>query len=518
MFLSLIKILLYLIDIILESQVLIMNAIYLCTIAQPWIEVSQKLSNELNIKSSYFVYWKAEKKQFLEANFEGCHLQTVDEAWKGLGFPKHTKRYIFDEEELKIIASFELTALKMMDRLDPDGESFPFTTRQYFFRDLLGYWYSIVEEREIDLVISPSIPHRVFDYALYTICQIKNIKFLMFQMTPFGSNSILIDNIDEMPKIDSTTIVNTCLSPVILNKINMVLESYDKAIPEYMVKHEVNAKKNLTQLPLKTLRKVSKSYKFVTTKPNTYWVKQGCAPNETEFSWLDFYKMQAKRNKKVESFKDQYGKLTTSTFNDDLVLVALHYQPEETSCPTGGAYADQILIIQLLDQVLPQEIDIVIKEHKSQFYSHQEGASGRSKLYYRRLSQISNRVKLVSESENPFNLIDKAKAVVTISGTIGWESAIRGTPVIVFGRAWYENMPRVLKVKTRQDLLNALENIDELKNKDLYPEILYYHSQLERHFVKAKHYKANLDKNDITMKDSITNIVKGISDYLESRP
>ena len=492
-----------------------MNAIYLCTIAQPWIEVSQRLNNELNVKPSYFVYWKAEKKQFLEANFEGCHLQTVDEAWKGLGFPKHTKRYIFDEEELKTIASFELTALKMMDRLDPDGESFPFTTRQYFFRDLLGYWYSIVEEREIDLVISPSIPHRVFDYALYIICQIKNIKFLMFQMTPFGSNSILIDNIDKMPKIDSTPIVNTCLSPIILNKINMVLESYDKAIPEYMVKHEVNAKKNLTQLPLKTLRKISKSYKLVTTKPSTYWVKQKYAPNETEFSWLDFYKMQAKRNKKVKSFKDQYGKLTTSTFNNDLVLVALHYQPEETSCPTGGVYADQILIIQLLDQVLPLEIDIVIKEHKSQFYFHQEGASGRSSLYYRRLSEISNRIKFSSEDEDPFVLIDKAEAVVTISGTIGWEAAIRGTPTIVFGRAWYEEMPRVFKVKTKRDLQLAWQNLQGLKNKDMHDDILRYHAQLQTQFVKAKHYKANLNKDDVSIEESSENIIQTIKRQLE---
>lgn len=491
-----------------------MNAIYLCVIAQPWIEVSQRLNNELNIKPSYFIYWRTEEVQFLEANFKDCHLQAVDKAWKGLGFPKNINRYIFDEEELKLIASFELTALKMMDRLDPDRESFPFTARQYFFRDLLGYWYSVVEDRNIELVISPSIPHRIFDYALYVVCQLKNIKFIMFQMTPFGSNSILIDNIDKMPQINSLKANEAVPSDTVLNKINTVLKDYDKAIPDYMVRHEANAKKSYSELPLKAIHKMSKSYKLVTTKPNTYWVKQGYSPSETEFTWLDFYQMRAKRNKMVESFKKQYGQIISSSFQQKFVLVALHYQPEETSCPTGGAYADQILMIQLLDQTLPNGIDIVVKEHKSQFYSHQESASGRSLLYYRRLLEISDRVKFTSESENPFDLIDNAEAVVTISGTIGWESAIRGTPTLIFGRAWYEGMPRVFKVKTKKDLQLAWQSVPELKNKDIHNDILRYHAQLETQFVKAKHYKAFLNNIDVAMQDSINNITNSVIKFI----
>lgn len=493
-----------------------MNAIYLCTIAQPWIEVSQRLNNELNIKPSYFVHWGKEKDEFFKADLKNCHLQSLEDAWKGLGFPKDIKRYIFDEEELKLIASFELTALKMMDRLDPDGESFPFTARQYFFRDLLGYWYSIVEDRNIELVISPSIPHRVFDYALYVVCQLKNIKFIMFQMTPFGSNSILIDNIDKMPQINLLQIEEALPSTYILNKINTVLEDYDRAIPDYMVKHEINAKKSSSELALKVIRKVSKSYKLMTTKPNTYWVKQGYSPSETEFNWVDFYQMRAKRDKKVSSFKKQYSQLRSSSFQQRFILIALHYQPEETSCPTGGTYADQILMIQLLNQFLPNDIDIVVKEHKSQFYTHQESASGRSSLYYQRLSEISDRVKFASESENPFNLIDKAEAVVTISGTIGWESAIRGTPTLVFGRAWYEGMPRVFKVKTKQDLELAWQSAIELKNKDIHDDILRYHAQLETQFVRAKHYKANLNKNDVTIELSVENITDALINYIRN--
>ena len=117
---------------------------------------------------------------------------------------------------------------------------------------------------------------------------------------------------------------------------------------------------------------------------------------------------------------------------------------------------------------------------------------------------------------NPFELIDKAQAVVTISGTIGWESAIRGTPAIVFGRAWYEQMPRVFKVKTKQDLQKALPQLKEQKNKDLHDEIIRFHAVLEDSFVLAKHYKAYLDNNDVTMEESAINIVDSLESFLNT--
>jgi len=484
-----------------------MNAIYLCAIAHPWIEVSKKLASEYNIKPCYFVHWQSDKKEYFKSSLKNCYLQSLEDAWKGLGFPSDIDRYIFDEEELKSIAYYELIALKMMERLDPDGQSFPFTTRLYFFRDLLGYWFNVIESREIDLVISPSIPHRVFDYALYVVCKMRNIKFVMFQLTPFGSNSILIDDIDAMPIVAEDKTTRPIPSESIQRKIAEVQGDYSKAIPSYMRKHEDNSKRSYTLSPLPHVKKLLRSYRLTTSSPNTYWIENGFSPNETKYSWNDFYAMQAKRNKMVSTFVQFYERITVADSPEKFILVALHYQPEETSCPTGGAYSDQILMIQLLNQYLPDDITIIVKEHKTQFYSHVESASGRSLLFYRRIAQISSRIKFVSVDYDPFKLIDQAQAVVTISGTIGWESAIRGTPTLTFGRAWYEGMPRVFKVKTKADLVDALPQLPEQKNKDLQDTIMRFHAALEDNFIHAKHYKAYLNNDDVTMEKSVTNIV-----------
>lgn len=494
-----------------------MNTIYLCTIAEPWIAVSKRLESEYNIKPSYFVHWISDREAFIKSNFKDCYLQTVEDAWKGLGFPSDIERYILDEEELQLIAQYELIGLKMMDRLDPDGESFPFNIRQYFFRDLLGYWLSVIENRNISLVVSPSIPHRVFDYALYVACKLKNKKFIMFQLTPFGSNSILIDDINKMPKISNSNVLNKLPSEVIQKKIYKISGEYKDAIPSYMIQHAVNDRKLIFIKKIINIffKKNYKIYKLFKTNPNTYWVKKNYFPEETKFSWFNFYLMNIRRNSKVKSFKKIYDSMITKELPEKFILVALHYQPEETSCPTGGVYADQILMIQLLDQKIPKDIQIIVKEHKSQFYMHQESASGRDALFYKRIAQISNRINFVSEDCDPFKLIDQAKAVVTISGTIGWESAIRGTPVLVFGRAWYENMPRVFKIKTKEDLMIALDKIDDQKNKNLESAIINFHLLIERSFINAIHYKAYKRNSDITIEDSVGNIVDGLVGFLK---
>ena len=284
-----------------------------------------------------------------------------------------------------------------------------------------------------------------------------------------------------------------------------------------MLKHEANDNKSYSSLLLPRAKKILRASVLRKTEPSTYWVKNSFSPKDSKYSWSDFYAMENKRNKMVESFKKIYNRMTTSQLPETFILVALHYQPEETSCPTGGSYSDQILMVQLLDQHLSKDTVILIKEHKSQFYTHQEGASGRNSVFYKRMSEISTRVKFASVDDDPFKLIDRADAVVTISGTIGWESAVRGTPVLVFGRAWYEKMPRVFKVKTKAEVIEALQQLPQQKNKDLQSEIINFHIALEDSFVQAKHYKSYLNNDDVTMSESIDNIVKGIISHLNNK-
>lgn len=495
------------------------NAIYLCCQATPWLNVAKELRNELNIEPKYYVYWDNEKDKVNETHFPGCYFHSLNEAWRGLGFPENIKPTSLDEEMLQALSLHYIIALKMMDRLDPTGNNFPAELRIQFFTDLIGYWLTIIESQNIKLVISPSIPHRVFDYALYVACKAKDICILMLQMTPFESNCILLTDINQMPPLP--TVTPHTLSIAISKKINSVQSSYINAIPSYMVNHERKAEENSSLI--KKILGISKTFfrnilYSRTVKPNSYWVKKGYPPNNCNLTWIDFYKIKISNYLQIRLVKNFYNSIVSTPPSDGtkFILVALHYQPEETSCPTGGSFSDQTMIIRYLDEMLPKDITIAIKEHRSQFYNHLEAAAGRKVNFYKRVLNISNRICFVSADSDPFVLIDQALATVTISGTIGWESAIRGTPTILFGRAWYEQMPRVYKVKTKKDFEHYWPSILSNKNTDLAKEIAEFHSQIEASFICAKHYDSYKENSDIDYIDSASNLSRGISNFINN--
>jgi len=498
------------------------NIIFICCIAEPWLKVMKELKLH-SLNASYVVHWRDEKELYSNSNLGECFFQTIEDAWKGQGFPKDSVPVPLDELQLKSIAWYESQAMTMMNRLDPTEKRMTTGTRQYYFRDLVGRWLSVIEDKNIELVVSPSIPHRVFDYALYVACKIKSRDYLSFQLTPFGSNSLLIPNIEEMPKIVADYQGKLEVpSDSVLARVNQNLANYKVAIPDYMKAHAKNNKSLLK--PLKKLYnsfsrnlREGNFYKF--KQPNTYWTKFGYMPYENKMGWLEYSKVKFSHALKVMSIEKAYKNILSTKWDraTPYIFVALHYQPEETSCPTGGSYADQILMIQLLNEALPENINIIVKEHKSQFYRDQEGSAGRNNLFYNRISAISTRIYFDSVDSDPFTLIDDAIATVTVSGTIGWESAIRGTPTLNFGRAWYEGMPRVFRINSKLDLENIIPKLNDLKMKELHGEILHFHKLLEDRFIKATHYKSFVGKNDVSMKDSIATLKDAVLSHSKGK-
>lgn len=491
------------------------RAIYVCCIAEPWIKVIEELE-ALGVEPAHIIHWRDDVEDYQKFSGKKCNLQTVENAWRGIGFPYESEA--LDEPSLKEIAWYESQAIAMMSRLDPTEEAFPAVSRQIFFRQLVGYWLAVISKQQVDVVVSPSIPHRVFDFALYTACQLKDISFLSFQLTPFGSNSILIDDVNNMPQVSIEE--KLVPSSIVRERVEKVLAKYDEAIPDYMVKHKINNSsmlKPLKKIVGKVIANLGKGNFYKFARPNTYWCSKGALPGEAAPGWIDYLSTKAKNRAKLKKLRKTYEKLASKPVPTDrkFVFVALHYQPEETTCPTGGAYNDQLLIIQILNEVLPKDVNIVVKEHKSQFYPDQEGAAGRNLVYYRRLASISDRVYFSSVEEDPFSLIDKAQATVTVSGTIGWESAIRGTPSLIFGRAWYEGMPNVYRIKDKQSLVDTWSGISDASTDMSFEEILAFHGALEASFVTATHYKSYIGKDDVSMEQSVANLVASISNYLK---
>jgi|JI9StandDraft_1071089.scaffolds.fasta_scaffold09668_2 hypothetical protein len=118
----------------------------------------------------------------------------------------------------------------------------------------------------------------------------------------------------------------------------------------------------------------------------------------------------------------------------DLISVFLHIQPERTTCPEGGRYVQQFLEIAELSEAAPPGWKVVVREHPSTFVRGSRLVQTSS--FYDEVLALGNTV-LASTESSSFALVDRSRCVATVSGTIAFEAAVRGTPALVFGNAVY---------------------------------------------------------------------------------
>jgi len=495
-----------------------MKAIYSGCIPDPWLDVAKKLYLENNIEPAYWIGWDDYDKKLVLNNFETCVFQTFQMAWKGI-FPSVDKANSLnipelDGDILKKFSHEENLAMKMMDRQDPTGYNFSFDERQSFFRHLLRNWIYIIERYDIDLVISPSIPHRVFDFALYIASQIKNVNFITFKQTVWPGYIIPMKKIDEIPLYNQSQTKN---NEIVEKYITKIKSNYLNAEPDYMKAQKKNQATSNLKLVSNWIkkRKLINSLVWIFKDSNSYWKLKGERIQESRITNFQKQLILLKGRKYKKKLKKNYKLLSSvPDYSRKFIFVALHYQPEETSNPSGDIYVDQSLMVESLLKYSSNDTYLYIKEHTSQFHPLMEGETGRQQNFYKRLLEFE-RVKLISTEVNSFDLIDKSMAVVTLTGTVGVESVIRHKPVIVFGTAWYEHLTGVFKIRSMEDLRNALVEIengvlieDDSINKSL--------TDILNNTVKAYHYGNNKSLSGISKEESVSNLVSCILGLMKS--
>ena len=76
-------------------------------------------------------------------------------------------------------------------------------------------------------------------------------------------------------------------------------------------------------------------------------------------------------------------------------------------------------------------------------------------------------MRLVSNNFSTRDLINNAEIVATISGTAGFEAALLGKNVILFGEAWFKGMPNTYlweNLESFEDLMNKkISSVEEIK-------------------------------------------------------
>ena len=136
------------------------------------------------------------------------------------------------------------------------------------------------------------------------------------------------------------------------------------------------------------------------------------------------------------------------------IYFAMQLQPEMTTATLGGVFSDQLLALECLARKLPPGWRILVKENPKQT------AFMRGRLFWKRFDGIPN-VVLVPMHSDTFTLTAKSQFVATITGTVGWEAIKSGKPALVFGLAWYRDLPGVYEYHDDLDFAQiAASSID----------------------------------------------------------
>lgn len=140
---------------------------------------------------------------------------------------------------------------------------------------------------------------------------------------------------------------------------------------------------------------------------------------------------------KTRAFADQ------ADFQQSYFYLPLHYAPEISDMVFGAEYDHHEAFVTHLAKHIPSGSLLYVKEHTSML-------GIRPLSFYKKLNRLFN-VVMVPPSTDTFDLINNARATITVTGTAGWEAILMSKPVIVLGKVFYNFLPCVLKTSLYED-------------------------------------------------------------------
>jgi hypothetical protein len=170
-------------------------------------------------------------------------------------------------------------------------------------------------------------------------------------------------------------------------------------------------------------------------------------------------------------------------------------------------------MVDLLSKLVPDGWKIYVKEHVSQFKDYQKVERAKTKEFYDMIVSRPN-VEFVPLTYNSFELIDRAKASATVSGTVGWESVVRGKPSLLFGHSWYSDCKGVFVTHTIEDCKKAIQKIKNGFKPDK-DELICFAQVVEKYSVRGYNDKMGTKMNIISSEENVENLARAIHEFVK---
>jgi len=121
--------------------------------------------------------------------------------------------------------------------------------------------------------------------------------------------------------------------------------------------------------------------------------------------------------------------------DERFALYALHTQPESSIDVSGSYFSDQVGLVKFIARSLPASLVLYVKVHPTD-------VDGKSLAFYRQLKRIPG-VRLVDFAVDSRSLLMRCDLLFALTGTIAYEAALLGKPVVTFAKNFFNDLPAV---------------------------------------------------------------------------
>ena len=330
----------------------------------------------------------------------------------------------------------------MLDQLQKDKEA-----HLNYIVNMLRFLYDFLKERQPDLLYSYAVAG-AFTLAIAELCDKLNITFAKLTHTRV-MNKVVVDfgPRDDMKRVEQAFLNAEDISKEIKDSAAQHLADFrlKQEQPDYQVlQNKVYEEKTSVKHQAKLL---AKRIKGTVNKSNNFFHN----------SYNDIVKYEQGVSKGIKKYWKEKPYFTNAEIPEkDFFFYPLHVDPEASTMVLSPYQTNQLSVLEALAKSKPVDTVILVKEHLTMI-------GRRPKDFYKKVNQLPG-VYMVDPREPSFQYINKAKAVVTLTGTAGFEALLLGKPAIFLGNFLYKFIKEGFVLTNDLSALpEILNNLDKLQ-------------------------------------------------------
>jgi len=357
------------------------------------------------------------------------------------------------ERDYGIPNLFAYVAIDRILTCNQSAREYPYNTPPYSYEDTLKILQVkakalsafLKKEKPDALVVSQALSG-TGNFLLYNMAKKMGIPVWSINMTGMKHTYVLSDHHIRFPSLEKKyreNIASNVRPEPYYSEAKKIIEDFRKTPEPYYAKLSPSEQpvKRGTQLRFLSPVNFANSISFFVKMFYRYYVTSKHR-DYTMVSPLNYVRDHARR--KIRNLIGARGLYDNIVEGEKFVFFPLQTEPESSLNLWAPFKTNQLEVIRQISKSLPIEYRLYVKEHPLM-------VQYRPRAFYKEIKKNLN-VALIDPAVRGTELVERAKLLVTITGTLGLEATFLKKPVIVMGNIWYDALSFIKKCPAPEEL------------------------------------------------------------------